>query len=371
MSPPMAEELILVAAADAATRAMLAQVLAANAFACVVASTSAEAVEHARRRSVALVLVDENVPGGALCLVDDLRVFEPPIAAVICLGEQDAELALESGRRGAYDFITKPFDSAKVPIRIRVALERRRTAIQEHAYRTALEKRINVRTKEVWDKKEKLRTQLLNTINALVKALQAKHDYTGEHSRRVADVSIALARALRLPETEIHTIELAALFHDIGKIGLRDDVLNKPGSLTPAEYEHVKMHPLIAEEILSPIEDFAPLLAIVKHEHERFDGGGYPGGLKGEEIPLGARIIAIADTYDALLTDRSYRKGCPRDLALAEIRRCAGTQFDPKLVESFDAFMSRPDAPNPAAPNGAGTTRVVASATAAPSAARR
>ena len=188
---------------------------------------------------------------------------------------------------------------------------------------------------EVMHSREQILSQFINTIRALEKALQAKSVYTEGHSRRVAEKSLEIARAMGRPREEQKHIELGALFHDIGKIGIRDDVLNKAGKLSESEYEHMKLHPIVAEQILSPIEELRPIVEIVKHEHERWDGRGYPDGLKGTRIPLGSRLIAITDAWDSMVFDRVYRAAIPHEDALAEIERCSGTQFDPDCVKVF------------------------------------
>ncbi|MFN3487006.1 MAG: HD-GYP domain-containing protein, partial [Planctomycetota bacterium] len=203
------------------------------------------------------------------------------------------------------------------------------------AYTVALEERVSTRTEEILQNRERIRTQFINTVRALEKALQAKSPYTEGHSRRVAEKSAELARALGLPREQIRQIELGALFHDIGKIGIRDEILNKQGQLTDSEYEHIKLHPLVAEQILSPIEELRPVVQIVKHEHERWDGQGYPDGLRGNQIPLGARIIAIADAWDSMVYDRVYRRALAHEDALRELEKAAGTQFDPDCVRVF------------------------------------
>jgi putative two-component system response regulator len=342
----MPDDLILIASGDRESAEQLRSILVADGFACGLVGTPEGAIDCVRTKRPPLAIIDDRFTNGiALRLVADLREIDPSLAVIFCVGERDAARALEACRAGACDFLTKPFHAEKTPFRVQIALGRRRLNVYETSYRLALEERVNERTRELWEKQEKIRSQVLSTISALVTALQAKHDYTGEHSRRVADVALALARFLELSEEDTRAIELASLFHDIGKIGIRDTVLNKAGHLTPDEYDHVKQHPLIAEQILAPIEDFSGLLSVVKHEHERFDGTGYPSGLKGEDIPLGARIIAIADTYDALVTDRSYRKGCEKERAVEEIRRCAGSQFDPRLVDAFVQVLSREESP--------------------------
>ena len=332
-------ERILMAGVDVATQSSLLPVLSAQGYACDAAATVDECLRKMQAAAYHLVLLDRSLLDEKYDAIRLLTRKDPDLGLLLVIDELDVNLAVDGGRRGAYDFITRPFEPAKIPIRLQVALERRKRAVDDRVYRLALENRINSRTAEVWDKKMKLQAQMLNTIRALNKALQAKHGYTEGHSKRVAEVAVSVARALKLTPADVNIIELGALFHDIGKIGIRDEILNKPSSLTDSEYEHVKAHPLIAEEILSPLEELRPIMEIVRHEHERWDGSGYPYGLKGEEIPLGARIVAVADVWDALVTVRSYKKAMPREQALAEIRRGIGTHFDPKLVQVFCDLM--------------------------------
>lgn len=175
----------------------------------------------------------------------------------------------------------------------------------------------------------------LETIRALAAAIDAKDSYTHGHSRRVTELSVALAMSMRLPREEIDTIRHAALLHDVGKIGISEQILLKPGRLTDEEFEMIKSHPHIGAGILNSIEFLKNVCQIIEHHHERFDGRGYPSGLKGDEIPQGAKIIMVADSFDAITSHRPYRKPLTFDEAMAEVSRCAGTQFDPKVVEAF------------------------------------
>ena len=176
---------------------------------------------------------------------------------------------------------------------------------------------------------------LIEAIKVLVCILQDKNEYTVGHSRRVAEYAVSIAERLALPQKEIENIRLAALLHDIGVIGIREGVLGKPGKLSAEEYDHVKTHPLVAERILKPIPELKDIVAYIKHKNEAYDGSGYPDGLKGEEIPLGARIIAVAEAFDAMTSDRPYRRATRPEEAMAELERKAGSQFDPKIVEIF------------------------------------
>ncbi|MCX7944083.1 MAG: response regulator [Deltaproteobacteria bacterium] len=173
------------------------------------------------------------------------------------------------------------------------------------------------------------------TIQGFAMAIEAKDRYTIGHSERVAKITLEICKGLGLSEEETGRIFQAALLHDIGKIGIRYEELNKPEKLTPKEYEMFKLHPVIGKKILQPITFLQNILPDIYHHHEQYDGSGYPDGLRGEEIPLGARILAIADTYDAMTSDRPYRPALSHDVAIEELKRCSGTQFDPKLVEVF------------------------------------
>lgn len=182
---------------------------------------------------------------------------------------------------------------------------------------------------------ESIFLNLHDSLRALVKALEAKDHYTKEHSERVTALALNLANHLGLSETEIESLRFAGHLHDIGKVGIQDKILLKPGRLTPEEYEVIKRHPLIGAEIVGHISLLRDEVLIIKHHHERWDGKGYPDGLAGEEIPFLARILAVADTYDAMTSNRPYRPPLSHEVALREIRQNSGTQFDPLVVEAF------------------------------------
>jgi len=182
---------------------------------------------------------------------------------------------------------------------------------------------------------KKLDDAYLNTVFALSNAVDARDPYTAGHSERVSKISMLLSRELKLSEETLEILEYTGLFHDIGKMGIPDHILNKSGKLTDEEYEVIKKHPDIGINILSNVDFLAKALPIIRHHHEKYSGNGYPCGIKGEEVPLGSRIIAIADTYDAMTMDRPYRQLFSHDAAVAEIQKHSGTQFDNKLVDVF------------------------------------
>jgi HD-GYP domain-containing protein (c-di-GMP phosphodiesterase class II) len=180
-----------------------------------------------------------------------------------------------------------------------------------------------------------MRENYLNTVEALVQALEAKDTYTSGHSARVGKLAVIIAEGLEMSEDKIEALKYAAVLHDVGKIGVSETILNKDGKLLEAEWEIIRSHPVIGETIIKSIKFLFDIGQVVRHHHERYDGEGYPDGIKGEEIPLESRIIAVADTYDAITSDRSYRKGKTHDEAIQELKRVSGSQLDPKLVEVF------------------------------------
>ena len=296
-----------------------------------------ESLALLREEPCEVVLIDgrqyaPELTGLLRSMCDDLECL------LVCRPEEAYQIQ-DALQNGISDFIILPVVPEIMHLRIQLACKNRLNRLQNRIYEMTLEDRVLGRTKEVWEKKEELKRQFLATIEALEVALEAKHDYTEGHSRRVADMSVRIAEQMGLNGKQVEHIKLAALFHDIGKIGIRDNVLNKQGRLTEEEFEHIKTHPLIAERILAPLEGFQEIIDMIKYEHERFDGQGYPYRIAGEDIPLGARIIAVADAYDALVTTRSYRKGTTADKAMAVLRDASGTQFDSEAVEALDQLI--------------------------------
>jgi putative nucleotidyltransferase with HDIG domain len=208
------------------------------------------------------------------------------------------------------------------------ALERRRLRLENRDYQLNLEKKVAEQT-------VKIRESFLGSLGALVMALEAKDSYTSGHSRRVAEVSVMLARELGMSPEDIERIRVAGLIHDIGKIGVKESILNKPGGLTVDEYKHIQRHSEVGTRILTAVIEDNQILEAVAHHHERYDGSGYPDGLGKEQIPLGARILAVADAFDAMTSARPYREAMSVKTTCAEIRSSIGNQFDPDIAEAF------------------------------------
>lgn len=334
MTDTMARGKVILVGPDPVEAGVLAEGMRGEDLSLVAAAAPEAGIEAARSAAARLLIVDSRVPD-PLKTAGRIRRVNPALGYLLLVGPGEEELAFEAIRRGACDYLIRPVDVRRALLRLRVALERQSRLLEERAYTRILEGRVMQRTEEMLQRRDQLRAQFISTIRALEKALQAKSVYTEGHSRRVAETAVGIARAMGVPPDVIRHVELAALFHDIGKIGIRDEILNKPGGLTDDEYEYIKRHPVVAEQILSPLADLCPIVELVKHEHERWDGRGYPGGLRGDQIPLGARIIAVADAWDSMVFDRVYRRALAAEEALREIRKNAGIMFDPECVRVF------------------------------------
>jgi response regulator RpfG family c-di-GMP phosphodiesterase len=247
----------------------------------------------------------------------------------------DVRTAVESLNGGAYDFILKPVDPDELLITAARALERRQLVIERRQHQELLERRVAEATRELAATLHHLEDTYRATLEALGSAIDTRDVGTHAHSRRVRGYSLAIARAHGVSEPELRDLEHGVLLHDIGKIGIPDAILLKPGPLTPAEWQVMRSHPEIGRRLIEKIPFLRGAVPVVYHHHERWDGTGYPLGLRGEEIPLGARIFALADALDAMTFDRPYSRAISLDAAREEILRCAGTHFDPAVVTSF------------------------------------
>jgi len=310
-------------------RRLLSQKLSAEGYRCQQAANAEQALEKLKDDSIELVILDIRMPGkSGVELLPEIKAKYSDTAVVMATAVDDANTAINCMKAGAYNYINKPFNLEEVSFSVRRALEGRRLKLENRDYQQHLEQKVE-------EQAQKIRASFFNAVTALAYALEAKDVYTSGHSQRVTEISVAIAKELGLPKESIEKIRLAGLVHDIGKIGVRELVLNKPGSLSEEEYEHVRLHSETGEHILEPLVGDKEILKAVRHHHERYDGAGYPDGLKGERIPLLARIIAVADTFDAMTSERPYRKALTKEAACAEVERCRGTQFDPEAADAF------------------------------------
>ena len=310
-------------------RRLLYQKLSAEGYRCEQAANAEQALVKLKEDSIELVILDIKMPGkSGVEFLPEIKAKYPDTAVIMATAISDANVAINCMKAGAYDYVNKPFNLDEVSFSVRRALEKRRLELENRDYQQHLEQKVE-------EQAQKIRTSFFNSVTALAYALEAKDIYTSGHSQRVTEVSVAIAEHLGLPKETIEKIRLAGLVHDIGKIGVRETVLNKADSLTDEEYEHVRLHSEAGEHILTPIVGDEEILKAVRHHHERYDGKGYPDGLKGKQIPLLARIIAVADTFDAMTSERPYRKALTKEAACAEVERCRGTQFDPEAADAF------------------------------------
>jgi putative nucleotidyltransferase with HDIG domain len=250
----------------------------------------------------------------------------------------DISTAIEAMRRGAYDYILKPFEKDQLFLSVRRALEHRRLVQENRLYQQELERRVEERTMQLSQALEELEQSYDYTLEALASALDLKDAETEGHCQRVTAMTIVIARAMGVDESELRHIARGAFLHDIGKMGIPDSILRKPGPLTAEETEIMRTHCDIGYQVLERIPFLREASEIVLSHQEKFDGTGYPRRLRGEQIPLGARIFAVADTLDAMISDRPYRKALPLQQAKEEIQRFAGTQFDPRVAEVFQTI---------------------------------
>jgi HD-GYP domain-containing protein (c-di-GMP phosphodiesterase class II) len=251
----------------------------------------------------------------------------------------DIHIAVDSLRIGACDFITKPFELPAIRRSVDRAFERRRLLIENRRYREELELKVRKRTLELNEALHDVEESYKITLEALVTALDAREHETRAHSQRVREYTLTLAQRLGLKHDDLIQAGRGALLHDVGKIGVRDSILLKPGKLSKEEWVEMKRHPQIGYDILQSIGFLSSAAEIVLCHQERWDGKGYPNMLAGLDIPLGARIFAVADTLDAMTSDRPYRKALTFEAASQEIRSCAGTQFDPNVADAFLSML--------------------------------
>ena len=327
---------VLIVDDDRLIRELLRDVFAASGYCCHLASNGVEAIEAFEAHHPALTVTDVKMP-----VLDGLQFLryaltvDPDAAVLVLTGMGDVRTAVESLNGGAYDFILKPVDPDELLITAGRALERRQLIIERRQHQELLERRVAEATGELAATLRHLEETYRATLEALGSAIDTRDVGTHAHSRRVRGYSLAMARTHGMPESGLRDLEHGVLLHDIGKIGIPDAILLKPGPLTPAEWQIMRSHPEIGRRLIEKIPFLRGAVPIVYHHHERWDGTGYPLGLRGEEIPLGARIFALADALDAMTFDRPYSRAISLEAAREEILRCAGTHFDPAVVASF------------------------------------
>lgn len=283
-----------------------------------------------------LVISDITMPGmSGLEMLPFVKRVSPNVVVVMISGMQTVESAIGALRLGAFDYLMKPFDLRQVEAVVKRALEHHQLIVAKQRYEDQLEELVEQRTKELDRALNSLEDAYRSTLRALTSALETRDSETHGHSERVVTYSLRLGREYGLTGDKLKALEFGSLLHDIGKIGVPDSILRKPGKLTEAEWIKMREHPLHGQQILRGIEFLEGAARVVSQHHEKWDGSGYPLGLHDEEIDVCARIFAVADAFDAITSDRVYRRGKSYQEAAKELDDWAGRQFDPKVVEAF------------------------------------
>jgi len=303
---------------------------------CERVGSAEEALERLQAKEFELVISDITMPGmSGLDMIPHVKARAPHTVVVMISGMQTVESAIGALRLGAFDYLMKPFDLRQVEAVVKRALEHRELIVAKQRYENHLEELVEQRTAALDRALDSLEDAYRSTLKALTAALETRDSETHGHSERVVSYSLRLGREYGLNSDQMKALEFGSLLHDIGKIGVPDSILRKPAKLTEDEWVRMREHPMHGKQILRGIEFLEGAARVVAQHHEKWDGSGYPLGLRTEDIDLCARIFAVADAFDAITSDRVYRRGKSYEAAAQELDDWAGRQFDPKVVEAF------------------------------------
>jgi len=320
---------VLIVDDEAPIRKLLEGKLSDDGYHCVTAGNADIALSKLQTEPIDLVLLDIKLPGkSGMELLSQIKKTYPDVVVIMATVITDINVAIGSIRRGAYDYIGKPFNMDTVSDCVNRGIEKRRLETKLREYQQDLEAKLSEQNRQ-------FSNQFMGALQSLVYALEASDSYTAGHSRRVSEVSLAIGRKMSLDPMQMENLRWGSLLHDIGKIGISTTVINKPDKLTKDEYAHVMSHTIIGASITQPVVRNNRITEIIEHHHDHYTGGGLHQKVQGEEIPLLARIVAVADAYDAMVTLRPYRAALQRKQALNEIRKQIGRQFDPLVANTF------------------------------------
>jgi putative two-component system response regulator len=319
---------ILIVDDEAAIRRLLHQKLSKLGYICEEADSTEHALSKLAGNQIELAILDIKMPGkSGVDVLRDIEAYYPDTAVIMATAVAETSIAVECMKHGAEDYICKPFNLDEVALSVERTLEKRELQLQIREYQQSLEERVGEQTDEI-------RKLFLGAIEALVFALEAKDKYTGGHSRRVAEIAVAIGNKLGFAEDEIDDLRWAGLLHDVGKIAVDQMIQNKTSRLTEEEYEHIMIHAHVGAGIVKPVVNNR-VVEIIEHHHDHYGGGGLHQVVVKDQIPFGARILAVADAYDAMTSDRPYRPAMSQKEAFDEIERCIGIQFDPVVAGAF------------------------------------
>lgn len=332
---PPATRVLAVDDEPAASR-LLSFILAPPTFRCTTACTAEEALVALQREPFDAVISDLQMPGlSGMELLAEVRHKHPHMAFLVTTGVDDVDVGVKAMRSGADDYLVKPLRESAVVASLENALHKRHLEQELDQYRHHLEELVAARTDQLQAAFRQIEQSYEDTLQSLGAAIDLRDNETEGHSQRVCRYSLEIARALGWQDKQLGTLARGAYLHDIGKLGVADGILLKPGPLTPEERKIMQRHAQIGFDLVKDIPFLADATDVVLMHHERFDGTGYPQGLKGDQIPLSARIFAIADTLDAITSERPYQRASSFEFARERIRQLSGTAFDPKIVNIF------------------------------------
>ncbi|MBE0595253.1 MAG: HD domain-containing protein [Gemmatimonadales bacterium] len=337
---PQLESILLVVGAE--LREPLREFLGREGFAVECAEVADAVIGLLAERRFNLALIDASWSDlDTATVVPEALEADPDLAVVVLARMEDATTAAICLQQGAFEYVSHPVDDGQLRLAVDRALRRRGTEVQTQQISVWLKQELVERTRELERERQKLQQINVATLTALINALEAKDpDFVG-HSVRVADSAASIATEMGLSDDDIEAVRAAGRLHDLGKIGIRDEVLRKRGPLTVEEQQHIRDQVLIGFRILAPLSHLGAVRQYVRSHHEHWDGGGYPDGLKGVEIPIGARIVFAAEIYDAITSPRPYQDRLTRQAALAQLQKLAGTKLDPAVVEALASVVSR------------------------------
>ncbi len=328
------EKNILLIGKSPTTTAFLTKLLKSD-YDCDEAGSLDSATAKLRLKDYSVILCGINLSNNNLNLISRMQLVSP-LSMIILFGEDvAADIAIKAFRSGIFDILQTPLEFEEIETTVKKAIEHYELKYLKERYQYHLENLASERATEVDKVLEEIETSYRITLKALVQALETRDFETHGHSERVVTFSLRLGHEVGLDKIGLRNLELGALLHDIGKIGVPDAILRKPAKLNEEEWVKMKLHPLHGQQILRNIPFLVGASQIVAQHHEQWDGSGYPYGIRGEDIDIGARIFSVVDAFDAMISDRVYRKGRPYKDAVIELERCAGTQFDSMIVEAF------------------------------------
>jgi putative two-component system response regulator len=323
-------------------RVALTRLLRSRGYDVTAVTSGADALAALERDRCALALCDLRMPGmSGIELLPQLLALDPDLAVVMLSAVNDAHTATEALTGGASDYLVKPVEPDNLQQAVERALHGRTLRIEQRRFEHLIRDEVAARTSELEREKAALRALTVDVAEMLITAMEVKDVYLRGHSQRVAELAASMAAALNLDEDTLEHVRLAGRLHDVGKIGIRESVLNKPDALTPEEMEHVRDHVRIGLEILAPLRHLGLALEFIQDHHERFDGTGYPRRLAGPAISIGGRILAAADAFDAVTSRRAYRASLGAGEALEMLGKSAGAQLDPDVVGALREVVLR------------------------------